>query len=109
MKCFECNLWWTDEGNEYPSCHADPNWKAPCEYEDEDESVVDEDYDPGLEPDWEMLEYSDEPSFPEGELRIGKKWNCTECTHNGQETTDDVACCNCCENGEFFKEREENE
>lgn len=73
MKCAECVLWWTDEGNEYPSCHADPNWKAPCEYDDE-EAVVDEGYDPVLEPDWEMLEYSDEPSFPEGELRIGKEY-----------------------------------
>ena len=77
MKCAECNLWWVDEGNEDPSCHADPNWKAPCEYEDEDyeeEAVVDDSYDPGLEPDWEMLDCSDEPSFPEGELRIGKEY-----------------------------------
>ena len=27
---------------------------------------------------------------------------CVRCTHVGQETTDDVACCNCCEDGEFF-------
>lgn len=54
MKCAECNLWWIDEGEEYPSCHADPNWPAPCEYEDE--PVVDESYDPGLEPDWELFE-----------------------------------------------------
>lgn len=73
MKCAECNLWWVNEGEEYSSCHADPNWKAPCEYDDE-EAVVDEGYDPGLEPDWEMLECSDEPSFPEGELRIGKEY-----------------------------------
>ena len=33
-----------------------------------------------------------------------KKWNCEECTHSMQETTDDVACCNCCEDGEFFEE-----
>ena len=96
MKCFECNLWWTDAGEDYPSCHADPNWKAPCEYEDEEEAG------------WEMLDYSDEPSFPEGELRIGKKWNCGECNHSGQETLDDVACCNCCEDGCFFEEREED-
>lgn len=24
---------------------------------------------------------------------------CMRCTHVGQETTDDVACCNCCEEG----------
>jgi hypothetical protein len=33
-----------------------------------------------------------------------KKWSCAECMHSGQETTDDVACCNCCENGSFFEE-----
>ena len=27
---------------------------------------------------------------------------CMRCTHVGQETTNDVACCNCCDNGEFF-------
>ena len=33
-----------------------------------------------------------------------KKWSCEECTHSMQETTDDVACCNCCEDGSFFEE-----
>jgi hypothetical protein len=32
------------------------------------------------------------------------KWKCEECVHSSQETTDDVACCNCCEDGEFFEE-----
>ena len=32
------------------------------------------------------------------------KWNCSTCSHVGQETTDDVACCNCCEDGSFFEE-----
>lgn len=80
MKCAECNLWWVDKGAQYPSCHADPNWPAPCEcadeWDEEDEDdwgIVDDGYDPGLEPDWEMLECSDEPSFPEGDLRIGKE------------------------------------
>lgn len=27
---------------------------------------------------------------------------CLNCSHFDQETTDDVACCNCCENMEFF-------
>lgn len=27
---------------------------------------------------------------------------CWRCSHVGQETTDDVACCNCCEDDEFF-------
>ena len=30
MKCAECNLWWDN------ACHADPNWAAPCEYDDDD-------------------------------------------------------------------------
>lgn len=30
-------------------------------------------------------------------------WGCDECIHSTQETTDDVACCNCCEDGEFFE------
>ena len=35
------------------------------------------------------------------------KWNCSTCSHVGQETTDDVACCNCCDDGEFYDEVEE--
>ena len=37
MKCKECNLCWADEGEKFPSCKADPNWPAPCEYDDEPE------------------------------------------------------------------------
>ena len=37
MKCAECNLWWADEADGPCSCHADPNWPAPCEYEDYEE------------------------------------------------------------------------
>ena len=37
MKCTECNLWWADLNEEHPSCHADPNWPAPCEYDDYEE------------------------------------------------------------------------
>jgi hypothetical protein len=44
------------------------------EWDEEEEGVVDDSYDPGLEPDWEMLEYSDEPSVPEGGFRIGKEY-----------------------------------
>lgn len=36
------------------------------------------------------------------------KQNCSKCSHVGQETTDDVACCNCCEDGEFYDEVEED-
>ena len=35
MKCAECNLWGADHYGDIPYCHADPNWPAPCEYEDE--------------------------------------------------------------------------
>lgn len=34
MKCKECVLSWVDEGNTIATCHADPNWPAPCEYDD---------------------------------------------------------------------------
>ena len=37
MKCKDCVLSWVDEGEDFPTCHADPNWPAPCEYEDESE------------------------------------------------------------------------
>ena len=33
-----------------------------------------------------------------------KKTKCEECIHSLQETTDNVVCCNCCENGSFFEE-----
>lgn len=35
MKCAKCNLHWADDTGEIPYCHADPNWPAPCEYEDD--------------------------------------------------------------------------
>lgn len=31
-------------------------------------------------------------------------WSCEECIHSMQESLDDVACCNCCEDGSFFQE-----
>jgi hypothetical protein len=37
MKCAECNLWWADDSGIPCSCHADPNWPAPCEYDDYEE------------------------------------------------------------------------
>lgn len=36
-------------------------------------------------------------------------YNCSKCSHVGQETTDDVACCNCCDDGEFYDEVEEED
>lgn len=32
---------------------------------------------------------------------------CNKCIHNAQETTDDVACCNCCERNSFYSPIEE--
>ena len=45
MKCAECNLCYPDEGNEIPCCHADPNWPAPCEHEDDYDIWEEDDYD----------------------------------------------------------------
>lgn len=52
MKCAECNCWWRDEGSISPSCHADPNWPAPCEYEDDDEEYEDHYTYEDLGPSW---------------------------------------------------------
>lgn len=35
MKCADCVCCWADPGEEYPTCKADPNWPAPCEYEED--------------------------------------------------------------------------
>lgn len=42
MKCVECNLWGADYYGDFPYyCHADPNWPAPCEYDDDYEEEED--------------------------------------------------------------------
>ena len=34
-----------------------------------------------------------------------KCWDCCEdCAHSLQESLDDVSCCECCKNGDFFEE-----
>ena len=38
-------------------------------------------------------------------MEENKCWNCEECIHFIPETMDDVACCNCCEEGSFFEKR----
>lgn len=48
MKCKECNLCWADPGEDFPTCKADPNWPAPCEYDDEGDDYEEEEY-PELE------------------------------------------------------------
>lgn len=41
MKCEECSLCWAGPDEDFPTCKADPNWPAPCEY-DEEENEQDE-------------------------------------------------------------------
>ena len=36
-------------------------------------------------------------------IMMNKGWSCEECAHSTQESLDDVACCNCCEDGNFFE------
>ena len=42
MNCQNCPYWWIDINSIWPSCHADPNWPAPCEEDDESEETEDE-------------------------------------------------------------------
>ena len=32
-----CGYWWRDEDEEYPRCHYDDPWPAPCEYDESEE------------------------------------------------------------------------
>lgn len=53
LTCKTCNYWWRDEISPNGVCHADRNWPAPCE--------LDEDYDPEWETDsddWEDEEWN---------------------------------------------------
>lgn len=34
MKCKNCVHYWADVEGDIPTCHADPAWPAPCEYDD---------------------------------------------------------------------------
>lgn len=35
-RCAEgCGYYWQEEGEDYPRCHYDDPWPAPCEYDDE--------------------------------------------------------------------------
>ena len=38
MRCVDCPYYFWDEHEEMPICHADPNWPAPCEEEEENEN-----------------------------------------------------------------------
>lgn len=74
MKCIECSFCWADPGEDYPTCKADPNWPAPCE-----------------EGDWDV-------EYPPTEVEP----SCSTCYNADQDTTDKVACCNCCEDYCFY-------
>lgn len=37
------------------------------------------------------------------------KYQCWKCTNHYEITTDAVACCNCCDDGEFYDPIEESE
>ena len=37
-----CGYYWQDPWEEYPRCHYDDPWPAPCEYDDKEE---DENYE----------------------------------------------------------------
>ena len=37
MRCVDCPCYFWDEYEEMRICHADSNWPAPCEEEEEDE------------------------------------------------------------------------
>ena len=45
MKCDSCIMWGTDYYGDFPYCHADPNWPAPCEYEDDENDYEYESWD----------------------------------------------------------------
>ena len=42
MRCVECPCYFWDNYEEMEICHADPNWPAPCEYNDEPEEEEEE-------------------------------------------------------------------
>ena len=46
MKCIECPYYFWDDYEEMEICHADPNWPAPCEYDE----PADIDDDCGFDP-----------------------------------------------------------
>lgn len=80
MKCSECNFYWQEEGEPFPTCKANPDWPAPCEeelYEEELELFAEED----------------------------ERKCCETCYNFDQDTTDKVACCNCCEHYNFYLPR----
>ena len=35
MKCVDCPYYWKDENDDFPCCHFDGLWEAPCEIEDD--------------------------------------------------------------------------
>lgn len=69
-----CGYYYRKDGEAYPRCHfEDDGFPAPCEYDDE--------------------YYEDEED---------ENPSCATCGNADQDTTDKVACCNCCEDYCFY-------
>ena len=42
-RCAEgCGYYWQETGEDYPRCHYDDPWPAPCEYDDEGDDYEEE-------------------------------------------------------------------
>lgn len=35
MKCADCMYCWQDENDDFPRCHYEGEWEAPCELDDD--------------------------------------------------------------------------
>ena len=99
MKCAECNCW--VDG----ACIADPNWPAPCEYEEE---PIEEEEDPCIGCPHEGFGSEHCAAVIGDYCRAGdciiedEDPSCSTCYNADQDTTDKVACCNCCEDYCFY-------
>lgn len=45
MKCTDCGYHWKDENDEFPCCHYDAPFPAPCEQEYDDFELEEDDED----------------------------------------------------------------
>ena len=68
-----CGYYWKEEWEDFPSCKFHGFGPAPCE--------VDDEY---------------------GEDEEDENPSCATCGNADQDTTDKVACCNCCEDYSFY-------
>ena len=77
MRCKDCCMWWPDNGEKYSSCHADPNWPAPCEYDDYETDDIDN--------------FSCDQCYH----------------FYNEDSADSVSACNCCDNFSYFEVNKE--